>query len=44
MISGELLFCGGTNWDTVGRSQAPKGGELTLPVFVNLIGKLEWLI
>ncbi|KAL5014792.1 hypothetical protein ScPMuIL_009062 [Solemya velum] len=25
MLSGELLFCGGTNWDLVGRNQLPKG-------------------
>ncbi|XP_013393987.1 protein RCC2 [Lingula anatina] len=24
-VSGELLFCGGTNWDLIGRNQVPKG-------------------
>ncbi|KAJ8321119.1 hypothetical protein KUTeg_002706 [Tegillarca granosa] len=25
MLTGELLFCGGSNWDLVGRKQVPKG-------------------
>ena len=28
MLSGEVLISGGTNWDLIGRSQVPKGGEL----------------
>ena len=27
MISGELLFCGGSNWDLTGRKTVPKAGE-----------------
>jgi len=27
LISGELLFCGGTNWDLVGRKTLPKGAK-----------------
>ena len=27
MLSGEVLISGGTNWDLIGRSQLPKGGE-----------------
>lgn len=27
MLTGELLFCGGSNWDLVGRKQVPKGGS-----------------
>ena len=37
MISGELLFCGGSNWDLTGRKTVPKAGETLetfLPVFV----------
>ena len=26
LINGELLFCGGSNWDLIGRNQLPKGG------------------
>ena len=26
IISGEVLFCGGTNWDLTGRRAVPKGG------------------
>jgi len=25
--AGELLICGGTNWDLTGRKQLPKGGR-----------------
>lgn len=27
MLAGEVLFCGGTNWDLVGRRTLPKGGK-----------------
>jgi hypothetical protein len=27
MLSGEVLFCGGTNWDLIGRSKPPKNGQ-----------------
>ena len=27
MLSGELLFCGGTNWDLIGRKAIPKGSR-----------------
>lgn len=29
--SGELLFCGSTNWETIGRKQVSDGGASSLP-------------
>ena len=29
--SGELLFCGSTNWETIGRKQVSDGGATSLP-------------
>lgn len=28
MLSGELLFCGGTNWDLIGRNKPPKNAKV----------------